>query len=87
MTVKKFTYANMQRLTSNIKGDMSQHSSSYSCTFEEVYENLGDLDTRLESVETTIGGLPYDPQTETVTIVSPTGTYNSDTETITFVTA
>ncbi len=63
MAMKIFNKANLQRLISDIQGDMSSFSSSTVCTFEEVYNNLEALDEK-------IGGIKYSSETETITFPS-----------------
>lgn len=75
--MKILSRANLQRLISDIQGDMSGFSSSAICTFEEVYENLEALDQR-------ITGLSYSQADETIIVPAALGNYVGETETIVF---
>lgn len=70
--MKNASYANLQRLCNNIKGDMSSVSSEVVCTFEEVYKNMDALDAK-------IGGITYNSETMTITIPVSIGSYNDGT--------
>ena len=67
---------NLERLITNIQGDMSSFSSGTVCTFEEVYRNLTTLDERIE-------GVTYNAQTETINIPESIGSYANETIIIT----
>ncbi len=76
MATKRLSTRNLERLISNIQGDMSGFSSQAVCTFEEVYNNLETLDEK-------IGGPTYSPTTRLITIPSSLATYDSTTRLIT----
>ena len=53
----------------------STNLSAVMATFEEVYDNLDELDGK-------ISGITYSSDTETVTIPNSIGTYNNETITL-----
>ncbi len=70
--MRNLSYRNLQRMCSNIQGDMSQVASSAVCTFEEVYKNLDTLDEKIQ-------GVTYSAASETITIPESIGSYANET--------